>query len=145
MSLGVDLEKTHALIDCYNEVEEYGDDVKLYLRDEDDVTRDAYNSITKSDIITPYEYKSYPITFQPTDEQMREAGIFERVDIMFYIPCQYFINSGLFTIETINDFDIDVIRGDVVYKGNTYTIKDKALSSQFANCFLYIVIGASRK
>ena len=133
------LERDNALLDVQLEVDIYGDELKLRVRDETKIDRDSYNSIKQRDLPTSeIIVKAYPITFNPSQHQIEKAGLKETVDVMAYIPMKNFSdNSILFE-------DIDLIRSSVILRDIKYWIKDKTYTSQFLDTFLYILLGLRR-
>jgi len=133
-------EYTGLLKDAYNCAQEHGHDLTLLIRDEDEVTRDKYNSIKKRDFLTlpgSVAVKGM-VTFNPTDNQLRKAGIRERVDVVIKIPVTYLTLSSL-TYE-----DIDVIRTTVILENETYKIKEKNKTGRYGNNYIFIVLGLFR-
>lgn len=137
--IGVQLEVCEALTDVRDVMQEYGDDVDFFLQGETDITRDTYNSIKQDKITKNFTFKCYPITNNPTQQQMEKAGIFQKCDMMIYSATKdWTLNS-----KTIND--IDVTRSMIVYQGETYNIKEKNNVSQIGSTYLYITLGLSKR
>jgi len=134
---GAQFEQCMALRETYNNVNLYGMPVKLYLRGEPEIDRGDYSSIKKKEIAAGYTYnfKAYPVQYNPTDQQKEKAGIREHVEGIIYIPTKYFIDAS------ISFADIDLIRSTVELQGVTYKIRNKNRTDQFYTDFLYITLG----
>ena len=139
LNIPAQLERDNALYDVQFEVEIYGEELKLRVRDETKVDRDSYNSIKQRDLPgTEILVKAYPILFNPNQHAIEKAGLKETVDVMVYVPMKNFTdNSILFE-------DIDMIRSSVILRDIKYWIKDKTYTSQFLDTFLYILLGLRR-
>jgi hypothetical protein len=135
------LEQCQALRDVWIETQIYGKDVIVYVRGENEVDRDLYNSIKSSDITTgiTYNFKMFPFTTNPTTKEIEKAGIKEVVEALGYLPMKYLIDANM----TVGDFDL--IRTTVIADGITYTIKTLNTDSPFLNTYLYVVFGLSLK
>jgi hypothetical protein len=139
INVAAQLERDGALLDVQLEVDIYGDELKLRVRDENKVDRDTYNSIKQRDVpTTEILVKAYPITFNPNQHQIEKAGLRESVDVMAYVPMKNFTDNSL-AFE-----DIDMIRSSVILRGIKYWIKDKTYTSQFLDTYLYILLGLRR-
>jgi hypothetical protein len=134
--MGIHLDQRDALADVQQVCQEMGQLVKISLRDEQDITRDSYNSIKKRANVTGLFCYAYPIEFSPTEHQMEKAGIKESVDVLLYTAQQDWIDAGL-TYE-----GIEVIRTTVEIAGCRYQVKAKNQFSQFSDTYLYITLGA---
>jgi hypothetical protein len=132
---GVSEEKRDALIDTQMICQERGRLVKISLRDEQDITRDAYNSIKRRTNVAGLSCYAYPIEPSPTEHQMEKAGVKENVDSIIYTAMQDWIDAGL------NYEDIEVIRSTVELEGCRYQVKAKNQTSQFSDTYLYITLG----
>jgi hypothetical protein len=132
---GVKLDQRDALADVQQVCTEMGRLVKISLRDEQDITRDAYNSIKRRTNVTGLSCYAYPVEFSPTEHQMEKAGIKENVDVQIYTAQQDWIDAGL------RYEDIEVIRSTVELEGCRYQVKAKNQTSQFSDTYLYITLG----
>ena len=139
-NVGVYHERNCAMIDAYNEIEERGEIVAIILRNESNVTRGRYNSITKRDQDTKYMVKAYPINYNPNERDLEKAGLRERVDVVIYTSMKYWRDNSV-------DFDNDMIANKMTIKmrGSDYEVKDKGLVSQFSDFFLYGTFGLSKR
>jgi len=135
--LGAQLERNNALDDARSVINDYGDDIAVYRREETDIERDAYNSIIRRVPVEPILMKAYPIQFNPTENQLFKAGLRERVDVIIYTAMKDWIEHDL----TDPYFQIDESRFTVELQGRTYLIKDKNYLNQFADSFLNITLG----
>jgi hypothetical protein len=136
LNLAAQLERDNALQDVQNEVEIYGNEIKLRIRDESTIDRDSYNSIKQRDLpASDIIVKADPIISNPSQYQIEKAGLREMVDIMAYVPMKSL------TDKAIEFEDIDMIRSSVILDGIKYWIKDKAKHSQFLDTFLYVILG----
>jgi len=139
INVAAQLERDGALLDVQLEVDIYGEELKLRVRDETKIDRDSYNSIKQRDLPgTEILVKAYPINFNPNQHQIEKAGLKEMVDVMAYIPMKNFSDNSIFFE------DIDLIRSSVILRDIKYWIKDKTYTSQFLDTFLYILLGLRR-
>jgi hypothetical protein len=139
LNLAAQFERDNALQDVQNEVEIYGNEIKLRIRDESKIDRDSYNSIKQRDLpASDIIIKAYPIISNPNQYQIEKAGLREMVDIMVYVPMKS-LNDNAIEFE-----DIDLIRSSVILQGIKYWIKDKTNHSQFLDTFLYVILGLRR-
>lgn len=139
LNIAAQLERDNALLDVQLEVDIYGEEIKLRLRDETKVDRDSYNSIKQRDLPgTEVIVKVYPITFNPNQHQIEKSGLKEMVDVLAYLPMKNLTDNS-YAFE-----DIDMIRSSVILRGIKYWIKDKTYYSQFLDTFLYIILGLRR-
>jgi len=140
VSIGVQLERDNALQDAYAHCLEYGDEIKIAMLGEPDITRDKYNSIkyrtiSSGDNVT---FHAFPIVFQPTRLQIEKAGLREDVEVIVTISLKELTAAGF----TYND--IDMIRTVVKVRNERYVVRDKVQDSQFADVFLYVNIGLKK-
>lgn len=138
---GVNLEALHAQMDAQALCREYGQRIKIRLRDEDNITRDSYNSIKvrPSQKTALGEFGAYPVQYQPSEKQLEKAGLREKTDVAIYIPVLDISDLGF------GFADIDIKRSTVILDGEQYEIRDKARSSQFAGSWLYYTLGLSKR
>ena len=131
--VAVQLERDHALRDAQDVVLLYGEEMILRVRDESEVNRDQYSSIkSRKNPSEDLVVKVYPVTFNPNMHQIEKAGLRENVDAIAYVPMKTLSTAKI-------DFEqLDLIRSSVILRGNKYWIKDKVLSSQFLDTFLYV-------
>lgn len=140
-SCGVRLEGLHAQMDAQTLVREYGQQIEVRLRDEDNVSRGTYNSIKSrpTNKTASGVFAAYPIEYQPTERQLEKAGLRERCDVSVWIPILDFQDLGF-------EFaDINATRSTVIVDGEEFQIKDKARASQFGGVWLYYTLGLSKK
>lgn len=139
-SVGIWQERTDALIDIKNNVDERGDLIQFIFRTEANVARDVYNSIEKREETTSYFMRAYPVEFSPSIKKLEKAGLREECNVLIYTAMKDWINNGI-------DFkDIEIAtRNTIKLQGDTYEIKEKALVSQFADTFLYITFALNKK
>lgn len=140
---GVALERDHALLDVSQVVNEYGDDVTMYVRSESMITRDKYNSIVSGSLATTappkYALKAYPIDRQPNRQMMEKAGIREQCDAIIWFATYDLTNAGII-------FDsLECEKMMIVVDGNEYGVSEKGLVSDFANVHLYTVFGLFKR
>lgn len=138
IGIGVELEMENALQDAQEIIELRGIDFKFYINDEDSVDRDIYGSIKKR---TPTELtlQAFPVTYTPTDDQLKRAGIREQVDLMLTVA------TNSLTDNNISYADIDSGRYEVEFEGDIYLIKDKNRVNHFGSTYLNVVIGVNKK
>lgn len=136
------MEQCGALRDVYETSNLYGESVKIYIREEVDVRRDSYEDIKAGKVVPavpPITMPAFPVQFQPSRRQLEKAGCKEDCEVLIYTPMYSWNQLNL-------DFeDIDLIRSTVTLRDRKYIIKEKALSSQFTDTFLYITLALKRK
>jgi len=136
------LEQCGALKDVYMTALQYGDIAKVYIRNEGDVSRDLYEDMKYGKIetdVTAIEIPAFPATFQPNRKVVEKAGLKEDCECLIATP-MYSWNLAEVDFE-----EIDITRSTVILRGIKYVIKEKALSDQFIDTFLYIMLGLKRK
>ena len=139
--VGVYQEMIDAITDIKSVIDERGNLIQIILRGEQNISRDAYNSIkSKSNIDTKYFFRSYPIEFNPNTKKLWAAGLREECDVLIYTAMKDWIDIGL-------GFSDIILNGNhsVVIEGENYEIKEKALVSQFADTYLYISLGCFKR
>lgn len=139
---GVNKEFADALCDLQGVDHEYGSSVLIYLRGEEAVTRDKYNSIKIGDTVAPADpitVYANPIRFSPTDKELLKAGIREKVDVLLTISRKDFDDVSV----TFND--IDTIRSEVVIDGTTWAVRQKNQTGQYGSGYLNITLGCFRR
>jgi len=136
------MEQCGALRDVYESSLEYGDTIKVYIREEEDIRRDAYEDYkvgkTEPDI-APLTIPIFPPVPQPNRRQLEKAGIREDCEVLVYTP-MYSWN-----LVSVDFEDIDMTRSTVVLKNTKYVIKEKGLASPFTDTHLYITLALKRK
>ena len=122
-------------------IDEYGDEVKFYLRSESNVTRDKYNSLENvsatEDLLLTTD--TFPIVDSPTNKQLEKAGLTEKADLMITTAMKCWLDASI----DVNN--IDLIRMTVVVDNITYRAKEKSHSVQIANGYIYLNFGLSVK
>lgn len=140
-NVGVYLERQYALADTKFYVDERGDLIKIYLRNEADVTRDAYNSIKKRELDGFQKFfRTFPVQYSPSVQQLEKAGIKEQTDVVIYTAFKDWLDAGV----GFGDIDISG-RLTVAMQGELFEIKAKGLKDQFNDAYLYITLGLSKK
>lgn len=125
-----------ALMDIEEVAMLYGKEMTVFLNTEQEVIRDRYGQIIKvpNTLKTLIVY-SYPLDLTPNQYQLNKAGIKEEVDALAYTPYITWIKEG------VGFNDIKFENTEINIDGDTYIIKDKNQASQFADIYLYIVLG----
>lgn len=136
----VDFEKSHALEDSKHEIDERGMSISYYARTETNVERDRYDSLKRKTAVTAITMKAFPVTYNPIDDDLRKAGLREKVDIMIYTAMQDWIDN---TIEP--ETEIDSTRASIVIRGRTYAIKEIGFANHFYDTFLNVTFGLVRR
>jgi hypothetical protein len=140
---GVDLEKTHALMDIQQACHERGNLITINLRREINVTRDEFNSIKeRQSTYDSLSFYAFPIRFNPSDKVLDEVGIKEKTELLVYTAMQDWIDSG-YTMTRLQT--IDMIDATIIMNGTRYEFKEKSLYSPFEDTFLYILLALNRK
>ncbi len=129
-------ERNCALIDIKNIVDERGDLVQVFIRDESEVTRDRYGSIKKKGVTTKYDIRAYPVEFRPSEKQLEKAGLREKADVTIWTAMKDWIDNSI----NFADFRMDA-KNSVILQGEKYEIRDKGLVLQLNDVFGYITFG----
>ena len=136
---GVSHEAQCAIIDAKQVIEMYGHPLTIRVRTEAQVQRDRYNTVKQLNAITPIEIKAYPVDFQPNRYRLEAAGLFEEAEVLITTSMYDWIEAGF-------DFEsIDIKRTSVYLRDSMYLIKEKGLSSQFMDSYLYVTFGLYRE
>jgi hypothetical protein len=133
---GVLQEKIDALIDAQVHIMEYGDEIIFFPREEDDISRDKYNSLKQRDSsISYYSMKAFPVQFNPIEKELNKAGLREIVDLLIYTAMQDWNDISIIPRE------IDTVRGTIVYQSETFKIKEIGFVNHFSDTFLNVTFG----
>lgn len=141
VSIGVSFERDLALIDVQQEIGFYGGDIKINFHPEiaGPIERDSYGSIIGRVPSKTLSIKAEPITYDPTKQDIKKAGLEQEYDCIIYCATKDLTDNSL-TFK-----DISEERDEVVIEGSTYVIRDKSQYSQFADVYLYFVLGLYKK
>ena len=137
------LELKYAHTDLSESINEYGGTVKIQFNNtENNVDRDEYNEIKKVGLNSPItiDFKSLPISLNPTVKELDNVGIIEKRDALFHFSKKDFVTNAI----DIYGFDIDTLRGKVIYLEKRYEIKDVKFDWPFHNDYLYVILGCNR-
>lgn len=140
-TIGVNLEETNALKDAQDYLNERGSDVIIRINNEVDVDRDVYGSIKKKDPTT-VTLHAWPIIHNPSDYELKKAGIKEKVDVIITFAVKDFTDNSLEyeNIDNIRwEFCLDSINSEI------YLMKDKNRINRFSYTFLNYVVGLNKK
>lgn len=142
-TIGTGHSKEQALMDARDIIQELGKQIIIKPFTESSVTRDKFNSIKKTNNsgITPFTLYAFPITFNPTEKELEEAGIREKTEVLIKTAMKDWTDQG-YTMATLKS--IDSIRLRVLISGATYEIVTKQLDSQYSDTYLYIHLGLNR-
>lgn len=133
MELRVEKEYNDALLDVFNEREEYGKPCIFRLNDEDVTGRDKYNSIKALNTPTEVTLNAFPVEYRPTDRQYEMAGIRNQGDVLVYTAKKEWDDKS------IGFEDIDIVRTRCTVGGRTYEVVDKNQTGQIGDDYLYFV------
>jgi hypothetical protein len=140
---GVDLEKTHALMDVQQICQERGNLVTINIRTEGNVQRDSYGSIKSRETQTAsLLFYAWPVIFSPSEKVRDKTGIKEKCELSIHTAMQDWIDAG-YTLKRLQD--IDMILATVVMNETRYEIKEKSLYSPFEDSFLYVVLALNKR
>lgn len=131
------MEKTLALRDVYNVVNQYGSTVAILQQSEEQTERDEYGSIINREPISVY-VNAFPVELDPSEKKLQSLGINEQISVLIYLSKLECDNKGL-TFEKIN-----TILHTFQWQGVEYKITTKRYFSHFGNEYLYIVLGGIR-
>jgi len=137
------LERDQALWDVAQIVRS-GYQIKIENRKEEDISRDKWNSINKQDtagIDLSVNLYALPVIYDPTDKQLEQAGIRERVGAVVWTS-MYDWNQQGFPLTRLQR--IDMIRATVIINGQKMELKAKAQVDPYHDTYLYIVLGVNR-
>lgn len=136
---GVILEGAQSLVDVQDVTTEYGERITVYIRGEENISKDDYNSLIKrTDEDLNFEISAYPVQFSPNTRQGEKAGIFEKCDVIIYTAYKDW------TDREFEFKDIEMNRSTVILQNETYIIKDKNRIQQIGEVYLYITLGLSK-
>lgn len=141
---GVTLEKQYALIDVRDIIWERGEQVRLELLGEDNLTRDDYGNIIKRSpgVTETFTFYAFPIIYNPTEEEQEKAGLREKTQVIITTAMWDWTHNNL-SIDRLQD--IDLTRAVIIIDGAKYEIKDKNNIDQFSDTYLYVVLGLNKK
>jgi len=131
-------QRCNALKDAQSIVNCEGQYIEFILRDEDQVTRDIYNSIKQKTQSENIMIKAFPVTFSPSRQFLEKIGLREDVEVVIHTATQDWIDEG-YTYD-----DIEIMRSTVHLNGNVYQIKEKTLTDYIGNNGIYIVFGLKK-
>jgi len=140
--IGVQLERDQALQDVSEIINEYGNDVVLYVHGETGVTRDKYGSIIAQATTgtgTIFYLKAYPVDHRPNRIQMEKAGIREACECIIWFSMLDITTAGL----SFDEMESEKIT--VTVDGNDYKLSEKAKVNPYGDAFLYLTMGLSKK
>ena len=134
-TVGVGFERTTALLDTKWMIDERGEEIKIYERGESDVTRDKYNSIKvkKTDVVELI-INAFP-QLNPTEKQLEKAGLRDMVDVILTTAMQDWIDN------VIEPREFDIVRNSVVFRNETYKIKNIGFINHFYDTQLNVTLG----
>ncbi len=131
--------ETIALKDVQRTVNSYGRIVKFQNNnDSGDVTRDNYKSIKKRSG-TIIEQKSFPIRFSPSDKELSEAGMTEKVDVIVWTSNLNWSDATI-TFKDLYSYQMVMEVDSVKYK-----VTQKNKISHFGNNHLWITFGGVKR
>jgi hypothetical protein len=137
--VGVYGERCAVLQDIWNTVQQYGLHAQVIIRKESNVTRDPYNSIQARADTTLYNFKAWPVEFNPTTKALEKAGIREACECVAWFAMKDFIDNGM------GFDDIEIIRTTVKILGNVYEIREKNQQTQVADAYGYLTLGLFKR
>lgn len=116
-----------------------GDQFIFTFRGEDDVDRDRYGSVLKTENIRKLFIPAYPIVYKPTTRQLQEVGLKEQTDIAITTSMLSWDSQGI-------DFEeIKTELTSVSYRGTEYKIEELTPESEMGSSFLYLNFGINKK
>lgn len=139
-NVGVFLERQCALVDSKAVIDERGDLVEIFIRDEGEITRDRYGAVKKNIQTTQYRFRAHPVQFQPSDKQLEAAGLRERATVIIYTSMKDWIDSGI----EFEDLRLDM-KSSVKLQGDVYEIREKALTGQMNDQYIYLTLGLFKR
>jgi hypothetical protein len=113
-----------------------GDLLQFFPRDEDDVSRDEYDGISKRNNTPELFVRTYPIIYSPNRFQVEKAGLREDTTLILYTPKLTWDNAG-YTEKSAIDATYSTVR----LRGETHEYREVNYASQFNDNFLYVVFG----
>lgn len=132
------LDLCESLKDVQDIVNNNGQFIRIVFRNENDLTRDDYNSIDARKRQSILDVKAHPILFDPTTDQIEKAGFFEKQDVIVWLARKDLIDNNY-------EFDnFDELRDTVKINGETFRINDKNKRDFMGNEYLYFVLGLGK-
>jgi hypothetical protein len=91
------------------------------LRNEDDISRDDYNSIKayQEAATKTYDIGVCNIVYSPNQHQLERAGLYEQSEVMIKTPTKCWLDQG------ISFKDIDIKRMSVSFGDEVFKLKEK--------------------
>jgi hypothetical protein len=131
-------ERCNAMKDVQAVVDSEGTLIEFILRDEDQVTRDDYNSIKKKTQMIQVLLKAFPVTYSPSKKFLEKVGLREDNEVIIHTAMKDWLDKGY------NYDDIEILRSTVKLNDNTYQVKEKTLADYVGNNGIYVVLGLKK-
>jgi hypothetical protein len=131
-------ERCNAMKDAQAVVNSEGTMIEFILRDEDQVTRDDYNSIKNKTQITSVLLKAFPVTYSPSKKFIEKVGLREDNEVIIHTSMKDWIDKGY------NYDEIEILRSTIKLNDNTYQVKEKTLADYVGNNGIYVVLGLKK-
>lgn len=133
------------LLDVQRVVAQYGQPVQITSPNESDIVRDDYGRIIKYGR-TQWTLNAFPVSPNPSQRELEQVGIFDRVDCLWYLSsldCSALsLNAASFVLDK-NATDTN--RMTIIFKKRQYRLVSAQDYSVFADSFLYLVLGGLLK
>lgn len=125
-------EETIAVQDTYDVIQEYGQPVELVMQAESVRSKDKFGAVKSVNDDTTETVNAFPIRYNPSEKEIKEAGFDERVDVML------FLSSKELSDKSIN---VDSLRDRMRVRGQQFKLKDIKPHGHFGNSFRSWVVG----
>lgn len=135
----VSAEAACAKLDVSREIKLYGFPFEFLVRDESTVKRDIYKSVRYRDSAPVFDFKAFPVNYNPSQRQLEKAGLRQQAEVTIHTAVLDWENYGL------GFDDIDIERSTINLGGQMYEVKEKALVGQVGPVLVYISFGLVRR
>lgn len=142
----VSFEYRAALRDAQAAAREYGNPVRVNLRGEADVERDAYGSIKSRTTSAALPVKAAQIDYTPTQRKLEKAGLEQECDCVVWLAVQDMADLGVdFNRFEVSRTTVTILATPEETGGTLYELREKGRASQFANGYLHWTLGLRRR
>ena len=140
------LEYNNALRDTQNTAREYGNPIVVWVRGEADVNRDEYGGIKSRDLGQQITMSTSTIDYEPSKYKLEKAGLRSACDVMIVTAMKDWIDEGLaFDDLEIKRMTVRISAAPGEANGTLYDVREKSRVNKFANGYLGISMGLSRR
>lgn len=128
-------EQTLAIQETYDIIQEYGRNIDIISQTETQRSYDKFGSPKKVVESSSKTVKAFPIRFNPSEKEIREAGLDDKVDLILYVSSKEISDESI---------EFDVLRDRIRLDGSEYKFQgSRALreNGHFGTSFRSWVLG----